>query len=97
MIAYIARRLLILPIILFGVSMLISRAVNRGTVGGKRVRYIVHDNELMYINHEGLRPHLPALKANPDGTGAVTHDGRVRILYVDRGHYEGQQRRSNDV
>lgn len=60
--------------------MLISDAVNRMTVGGLRVRYVVHNGGLIYINHDGLRPYLPALKANPNGTGDVVQGGRVQYV-----------------
>jgi hypothetical protein len=50
------------------------------TVGGVSVRYMVLNGELVYINHEGLRPYLPALRANVDGTGAVVQGDRVQYV-----------------
>lgn len=60
--------------------MLISDSIRRMTVGVERVAYVVQNNEPIYINHQGLRPYLPALRANLDGTGTVTQGDRVRYV-----------------
>lgn len=60
--------------------MLNQDIIKRMSIDGRLVRYMVLNGEPVYINHDGLRPYLPALKANVDGTGAVTQGDRVRYV-----------------
>jgi len=57
--------------------MIISEAVKRITVGNDRVAYMVSNGKPLYINADGLKPYLPVLKANRNGTGGVGIGGTV--------------------
>lgn len=58
--------------------MIINEPVNRIMVGSERVAFIAANGKPLYINQDGLVPYLPALKANPDGTGEVALNGTVQ-------------------